>query len=157
MQYQLEKVTLAKKDVLYNLLQFALYDSSQYIENEINENGKINYTWFDNYFTDSDRDAYFIKSEDKYIGFVMINEHLKFNGSGKSIAEFLILPQYRRNHIGKKVAMEIFTMYPGNWEIEPIKNSVQAYNFWKRTIDEYTESKYEIKEKEQNQIFTFNK
>ena len=31
MEYQLEKVTFDKKDILYNLLQFALYDGSQYI------------------------------------------------------------------------------------------------------------------------------
>ena len=62
MEYQLEKVTLDKKEILYNLLQFALYDGSQYIKNELNEKGMFNYTWFDNYFTDLDREAYFIKS-----------------------------------------------------------------------------------------------
>ena len=92
MEYQLEKVTLDKKEILYNLLQFALYDGSQYIKNELNEKGMFNYTWFDNYFTDLDREAYFIKSSDNYLGFVIINENLKFNKSGKSVAEFLIMP-----------------------------------------------------------------
>ena len=154
MEYQLEKVTLDKKEILYNLLQFALYDGSQYIKNELNEKGMFNYTWFDNYFTDLDREAYFIKSSNNYLGFVMINENLKFNKSGKSVAEFLIMPQYRRNHIGKKVAMEIFNMYHGIWEVEPIENSEQAYKFWKKTIEEYTGNKYEMKN---NQIFIFNK
>lgn len=154
MEYQLEKVTLDKKDVLYNLLQFALYDGSQFIENELNEKGNFNYTWFDNYFTDANRKSYFIKNDYKYIGFVMINENLKFNNSGKSVAEFLIMPQYRRNHIGKKVAMEIFNMYPGWWEVEPIENSESAYNFWKKTIEEYTSNDFEIKDEK---IFIFNK
>ena len=107
-EYQLEKVTLDKKEILYNLLQFALYDGSQYIKNELNEKGMFNYTWFDNYFTDLDREDHFIKSSNNYLGFVMINENLKFNKSGKSVVEFLIIPQYRRNHIGKKVAIKIF-------------------------------------------------
>ena len=154
MEYQLEKVTFYKKDILYNLLQFALYDGSQYIENELNENGNFNYTWFDNYFTDDNRESYFIKSQNKYIGFVMINENLKFNNSGKSIAEFLIMPQYRRHHIGKKVAMEIFNMYPGWWEVEPIENSESAYKFWKKTIEEHTLNNFEIKD---GKIFVFNK
>ena len=154
MEYQLEKVTLDKKEILYNLLQFALYDGSQYIKNELNENGMFNYTWFDNYFTDLDREAYFIKSGDNYLGFVMINENLKFNKSGKSVAEFLIMPQYRRNHIGKKVAIEIFDKYKGYWEVEPIGDSEQAYYFWKKTIEEYTENNYEIKD---NQVFVFEK
>ena len=36
MNYILEKVTLDKKEVLHNLLQFALYDGSKYIKNELN-------------------------------------------------------------------------------------------------------------------------
>ena len=154
MEYQLEKVTLDKKEILYNLLQFALYDGSQYIKNELNEKGMFNYTWFDNYFTDLDREAYFIKSSNNYLGFVMINGNLKFNKSGKSVAEFLIMPQYRRNHIGKKVAIEIFDKYKGYWEVEPIEGSEQAYYFWKKTIEEYTENNYEIKD---NQVFAFEK
>ena len=152
MDYQLEKVVIEKKDTLFNLLQFALYDGSQYIQNELNENAKFNYTWFDNYFTDLNIEAYFIKSDDKYLCFVMINENLKFNKLGKSIAEFLIMLQYRRNHIGKKVAMKIFDMYHGIWEVEPIEGSEQAYYFLKNTIEQYTNNKYELKE---NRVFIF--
>lgn len=156
MNYILEKVTLDKKEVLHNLLQFALYDGSKYIENELNENAKFEYKWFNNYFTDSDREAYFIKNNDLYLGFVMINGNLKFNNSGKSIAEFLIMPQYRRNHIGKKVAIEIFEKYKGYWEVEPIKNSNEAYSFWKKTIEEYTKGNYTIKNNGIEEIFIFN-
>lgn len=33
MDYQLERVSIDNKDILFNLLQFALYDGSQYIDN----------------------------------------------------------------------------------------------------------------------------
>ena len=89
---------------------------------------------------------------DKLIGFVMVNENLKIYSNGKSIAEFLIFPSYRRKKIGKQVAITIFDMYLGNWEVEPIKNSIQAYKFWQNTIKEYTNNNYE----EKNKIFTFN-
>ena len=156
MNYTLDKVTLDEKEILYNLLQFAIYDGSQYIENDLNENAKFQYKWFDNYFTDEDRDAYFIKRGKTYLGFVMINENLKFNSNGKCIAEFLIMPQYRRNHIGKKVAMEIFEKYRGYWEVEPMKNSKQAYLFWKKTIKEYTSGNYIVKNSGESEIFVFN-
>ena len=41
MNYTLDKVTLDEKEILYNLLQFALYDGSQYIENNFSINGLI--------------------------------------------------------------------------------------------------------------------
>lgn len=156
MNYILEKVRSDKKEILYNLVQFALYDGSRYIENELKENGKFEYKWFNNYFTDKNREAYFIKKGKTYLGFIMINENLKFNNNGKSIAEFLIMPQYRRKHIGKKVAIEVFEKYKGYWEVEPIKNSNEAYSFWKKTIEEYTNGNYIIKNNGTEKIFIFN-
>lgn len=152
MEIKLEKVTSEEKTILYNLLQFAIYDASQYVDIDLNESGFFDYDWFENYFIDDDRDAYFIKMGDKLIGFVMVNENLKIYSNGKSIAEFLIFPSYRRKKIGKQVAITIFDMYLGNWEVELIKNSIQAYKFWQNTIKEYTNNNYE----EKNKIFTFN-
>jgi len=92
MKYEIVEVMLDDKDKLYKLLQFVLYDGSQYIDNDINDNLVFEYNWFDNYFTDNDRNAYFIKSDNKYLGMVMVNENLKFNNKGKCVAEFLIMP-----------------------------------------------------------------
>ena len=105
MDYEIVAADVKDKDKLYRLLQYALYDSSQYIDKNINEERIFEYRWFDNYFTDSDRNAYFIKNGKDYLGMVMVNEYLKFNNTGKSIAEFFILPKYRRKHIGKKSHM----------------------------------------------------
>ena len=157
MNYVLEKVDESKKDILYHLLQFSLYDGSQYIENDLNKECLYDYKWFNNYFTDLDRDAYFIKNNDEYLGFVMVNENLKFNKSGKCIAEFLIMPRYRRNHIGKKVAIDIFNMYDGEWEVQPMENNPIAYAFWKNTINEYTNGNYEVKNDGIEDVFLFKK
>lgn len=157
MNYVLEKVEESKKDILFHLLQFSLYDGSQYIENDLNKECLYDYRWFNNYFTDLDRDAYFIKNNDEYLGFVMVNENLKFNKSGKCIAEFLIMPRYRRNHIGKKVAIDIFNMYDGEWEVQPMENNPIAYAFWKNTINEYTNGNYEVKNDGIEDVFLFKK
>ena len=157
MNYVLEKVNDSKKDILFHLLQFSLYDGSQYIENDLNKDCLYDYRWFNNYFTDLDRDAYFIKNNDEYLGFVMVNENLKFNKSGKCIAEFLIMPRYRRNHIGKKVAIDIFNMYDGEWEVQPMENNPIAYAFWKNTINEYTNGNYEVKNDGIEDVFLFKK
>ena len=74
---ELEKVKIEDKNKLYNLLQFALYDGSFYIDNIINDECLFDYKWFNNYFTDKTREVYFIKYDNKIAGFVMINQHLK--------------------------------------------------------------------------------
>jgi predicted acetyltransferase len=157
MEYFLEKVDETKKDILYRLLQFSLYDGSQYIDNELNDDCLYDYKWFNNYFTDDNRDAFFIKDDNNYIGFVMVNENLKFNKSGKCIAEFLVIPRYRRCHIGKRVAYDIFNMYDGLWEVQPMENNPAAYAFWKNIINEYTNGNYEIKNDGVEDVFLFRK
>ena len=90
MNVKLVQVKADEKDILYRLLQFALYDGSFYINNE-------------------------------------------FNQTGKTIAEFLIIPNFRRHHIGKKAAILSFEQYPGNWEVQPMENNPGAYNFWEKS------------------------
>ena len=156
MDYEIIKVEKKDKDKLYRLLQYALYDGSQYIDNEIDEDCLFEYGWFDNYFTDDDRDAYFIKNGDKYLGMVMVNENLKFNEEGKCIAEFLIMPRFRRHHLGKKVAYDVFEMFKGDWEVQPMENNSTAYSFWKNIINEYTNGNYRVKNDGIEDVFMFN-
>ena len=141
---RLDKVLLEEKELLFRLLQFALYDGSLYNTNKIGSDGLFPYKWFDNYFSDSDREAFFIRDDDKIVGFVMINQFMKKCDSGHSVAEFLVLPEYRRNHIGKKIAFLVFDMYPGNWEVEPIENSNEACRFWENVVINYTDNNYDF-------------
>ena len=150
----LEKVKNDKKDVLYRLLQYSLYDESINDGNEMNDEGIFEYKYFDNYFTDDDREAYLIKNEEtnKLLGFVMINTFMQKSNNGHSIAEFMVIPKYRKNKIGKEIAIRCFNMYKGNWEVSPSIGSEQAYLFWKKVIDEYTNNNNEFLDG----IFIFN-
>lgn len=143
MNYRLQKVGLCDKEILHRLLQYSLFEESETDLNEMDNNAVFEYKWFDSYFTDKERDAYFIKSKDnKLRGFVMINTCMQKTQSGHSIAEFMIIPKYRRQKIGKLAAFEIFNMYKGFWEISPSFGSEKAYLFWKKVIEEYTDSEY---------------
>ena len=148
------KVKNAEKDILFRLLQYSLFEESENDLNEMNEKALFEYKYFDKYFTDIDRDAYFIKQKEtnRLLGFVMVNEYVQLCNNGHSIAEFLVIPKYRRNGIGKKVAFQIFDKYLGNWEVSPSYNSEKAYSFWNKTIGEYTRNNLEYK----NGIFIFN-
>ncbi len=158
MNYELKKVTIDDKEILWNLLQLALYDGSFYVDNEVDENGIYEYNWFNNYFTDNDRTAFIIKNENKILGFALINGNLKIahDCKAQTIAEFLILPPYRKNHIGKKVAYEIFNMFDGEWEVQPMDNNVGAYQFWRKIIKEYTNNEYKVYQfDDQEDVFIF--
>lgn len=154
MNTYLERVKEEDKDILFRLLEYSLYEESMNDGNEMNEEGVFEYKHFDDYFTQDNRDAFFIRKKEtnKLLGFVMINTYMQKTNKGHSIAEFMVIPKYRKMHIGKQIAFECFNLYKGNWEVSPSLGSESAYQFWKKTIDEYTNNKNEYIER----IFIFN-
>ena len=155
MNIYLDRVKESKKETLYRLLEYSLFEESLNDGNEMNEEAIFEYKYFDSYFTDKKRDAFFIreKETDKLLGFVMINTHMEIKEQGHSIAEFMVIPKYRRNKIGKKAAKMCLDMYDGIWEISPSNGSQTAYSFWKNVIDDYTNKNNEYI----NKIFVFEK
>ena len=154
MNIYLEKVKEENKEVLYRLLEYSLYEESANDLNEMNEEAIFEYKYFNSYFTDDDRDAYFIreKGTNKILGFAMVNSYVQVFENGHSIAEFMVIPKYRKNHIGKKVAFELFDRYRGNWEVSPSYNSCSALFFWNKVVKDYTSSNYKF----ENDLFLFN-
>ena len=120
----------------------------------MNEDAIFEYKYFNSYFTDDDRDAYFIREKEtnKILGFAMVNTYVQVFENGHSIAEFMVIPKYRKNNIGKKVAFELFDRYRGNWEVSPSYNSCSALFFWNKVIKDYTSSNYKF----ENDLFLFN-
>ena len=98
MNIKLERVPSTKKDTLYRLLEYSLFEESLTDGNEMNDDAIFEYKYFDNYFTDNNRDAFFIREEEsnKLLGFVMINTYMQHIKEGHSIAEFMVIPKYRR-------------------------------------------------------------
>lgn len=146
MNYYLDRVKVEDKDILYRLLQYSLFEESANDLNEPNDRGEFVYRHFEDYFTDDTRDAFLIKEVDsnKLLGFVMVNSYVEKIDEGKSIAEYLVLPKYRRNKIGKRVAFDVFNMYKGKWEVKPSYNSESAYLFWKNVCESYTNGNVEF-------------
>lgn len=140
MDIVLETVSMYKKDTLFRLLQYSLFEESISDGNDMNDEALFEYPWFELYFTEEEREAYFIKEQGtgRLLGFVMVNTHMEKRSPGHSIAEFMVLPKFRRNNIGKKAAVTCFDMHIGNWEVSPSCGSNQAYLFWKNVIGGYT-------------------
>ena len=141
-QYKLEQIKIEDKDILYRLLQYSLFEESLTDKNEMNNKAIFEYKWFDSYFQDNNREAYIIKEQEtnKILGFAMVNQYMQKSKNGHSIAEFMIIPKYRRLKIGKRVAIELFNMHKGIWKVKPSYGSERAFLFWKNVIDEYTKN-----------------
>jgi len=161
MKIDIEKIESKDKSILINLFQLYLHDITASLPMNVNEHGLFEYNEIDFYFNDDkNHHAFFIRSDDKYIGFVLIDNNfmvLDQKENNYDLSEMFILNAYKNKRIGREVAVRIFDMFKGNWEIKPVPRSESARRFWERTIKDYTNNNYKIEFPKPNRItFIFN-
>lgn len=145
MKVALVKVKEAEKSVLRQLLELYAYDFSAYDGAEVNVHGFYGYTYFDYYWTEETRHPFFIKVNDGLAGFVLVNEYcyVATTPGTKSIAEFFVMRKYRRQGIGKSVAVQVFDRFPGPWEVIQHGENEPSKIFWEAVVREYTRENFQ--------------
>src|SRR5690606_15927855 len=96
MDYDIQIATLEQKETLRNLLQFYIYDFSEYMDLHFEENGRYDDYPIDEYWTTDPHYPYLIRQDGKYVGFVLVKLKNRDNDVYFSIAEFFIAKKYRR-------------------------------------------------------------
>ncbi|TCQ24974.1 GNAT family N-acetyltransferase [Rhizobium sp. PP-CC-3G-465] len=94
------------------------------------------YPYFALYFEDADRWAYMIEVSQEGAwnpaGFALVNQH---SCSGLPIdhamAEFCVLPAFRRTGLGQYAARRLLALHTGIWELGVVKRNAAACSFWR--------------------------
>jgi predicted acetyltransferase len=144
MDLKLMRASLEHKDVIKNLMQLYIYDFSEYINCDVEEDGLFKaYTDLEEYWKEENhRFPYIIKQGEKYAGFVLVRFIKSEARDYFSIAEFFILKKYRREGIGRAVAGQIFDLHSGQWEVYQKESNKPAQIFWNKIIDKYTNGQF---------------
>ena len=145
MNISIELVKKEEKEILKNLLEKYNYEFSQYNDLDVNNLGLYGYDYLDCYWTEENRFPYFIKVNNNLAGFVMVNDYQEEKlDTNYTISEFFIMFKYRRTGIGKYVVKYILEKYTGKWQLKYHPKNEISKIFWNKTIEEYTNGKYEI-------------
>jgi predicted acetyltransferase len=143
MKIEVVKTTSEDKSVLRNMMELYLYDFSEYDGADLNPHGPFEYEYIDQYWTEPERQAFFLKVEGKLAGFALIREVESSEGNNYySMAEFFVLRKYRRKNIGKNFAQRLFNLFPGFWKVAQEENNHPSQVFWRKVISEYTNGSY---------------
>jgi predicted acetyltransferase len=143
MNITIKKAAVNEKEIIKNLMQFYFYDFSEFIEAHLEESGQFGaYPYLDDYWNDPTRFPYLVKIDGKLAGFALVrlieeNEQRYF-----SIAEFFVMKKYRRTGLGKVLAIEVFNLHQGEWEVFQMEKNIPAQHFWRKVISDYTNGKY---------------
>jgi predicted acetyltransferase len=140
MNFKLIKASREYISVMENLIQFYIYDFSEFVELDVKEDGLFEpYSGLTEYWEEgSERFLYFIKEEEKYVGFVLVRHISLSDRNYFSMAEFFVMRKYRRKGIGRSMAEQVFNLHEGQWEIYQKESNRPAQDFWKKIISEYT-------------------
>ena len=143
---ELVPVAIEQKETLRNLLEKYLCEFAQYDLRDVQEDGLYHYRWLDCYWTDPNRWAYFIRVDGKLAGFAMVNDYPEIPDRKPDfcLAEFYVLPRYRRAGVGREAAFQLFDLHRGQWQFQRHPHNVPSVHFWNRVVKEYTHGRYEL-------------
>jgi predicted acetyltransferase len=132
MDVELVAVEEADKPVLMNLVQFYQYDFSEIRDLALTRHGIFIYRYLDPYFTEADREPYFITVDGQLAGFTLARGDVH-DGSW-NIAEFFVARRYRRQGVARESARRLFARHPGVWTLSFDHNNEPAAALWRSVV-----------------------
>jgi len=144
------------KPIIENLMQFYMYDFSNYVDLDVEADGLFKaYKDLALYWNDKNRFPYIIQTQNTYAGFALVRWIETPQQSHYSIAEFFVMNKYRRAGIGKTIANQLFNLHKGNWEVFQKETNKPAQLFWHSVIDTYTKGNFTERLKDGKRIQAF--
>ena len=121
------------------------YDFSEFDGQDLDEHGCFGYGDLDYFWFEPTHAVFLVTVDEKLAGFVLIDDEVVVTGNERSVTEFFIMRKYRRQGVGKQVAIEVFRRLPAKWEVRVIEQNFAAQDFWRCVIAEYTQDKFQEK------------
>jgi predicted acetyltransferase len=145
MEISIIQVPVNEKEILRNLMEKYLYEFTQYDNLGVNNLGLCGYDYIDQYWTEENRFAYFIRVDGWLAGFMMVNDVKEINvDTNYSMAEFFVIYKYRKSGVGTYAVNYALNKFKGKWQIRYHPKNITSKNFWNKIVNEYTNGKYEI-------------
>ncbi len=137
------------RELLRNINQKYLYEMTNFYDDEMDEKGNLHYGYFDAYFTDPKRKAFFLYEEKTLVGFAMIHPYSNLGERPDYVlAEFTVFPMYRRKHLAIRAAELIFTGFQGRWEVKYNEKNAAAKALRNRATAQYHPDRTRLNETE---------
>ncbi|MEH7083662.1 GNAT family N-acetyltransferase [Neobacillus drentensis] len=147
----LVKVLKEDENILHNLMQFYIYEFTKFLpEITLEDNGLYRPYDLTEFWISPNHHPFFIKQDDELIGFALVESGIEEEPN--SILEFFIIQKYAGRGFGKIAAKQLFTIFPGKWQITQIEKNYPAQAFWRNTISKFTGGSYSERSDERKRV-----
>jgi predicted acetyltransferase len=137
----LRAATAADRALLEGLMQFYIYDFSEFARNaadfHFNAQGAFEpYPYLNQYFSEPNCWPLLIYADGAVAGFALVNQHSHLTGGviERNMGEFFVGRPFRRNGVATAAVHKILELHPGQWEVAVALKNAPARNFWPRAI-----------------------
>ncbi len=140
MLVELVAATSAQQIVLSNLLQFYMYDFSEFLPLELAPDGRFEYSQLPLYWLDPLRFPFLAVVDGRWAGFVFVKQIPNSPGEGSlwDMTEFFVMRSYRGRGVGTSLARLAFKRFPGTWQVRVMEANAPARRFWQQAIAAFT-------------------
>lgn len=131
--------------LLRNLYQLYLYEFSRFTtEWRVREDGRFEESDLEDCWNSAHRRIFLSRSGNEWAGFAIVDLDLPESGGAtvNELSEFFIMPPYRRQGLGERVACELFDRFKGRWELAIVETNEDALQFWRAVLRRYTNGQY---------------
>ncbi len=136
-------VTVRRADVdgctvIEQMMQFYMYDLSQWYPLVLNESGMYTLSPKADYWADAATIPYLIDVNDELAGFAVVDGDRIDQQTDFNLGYFFIMPRYRGQGVGKAAFQQIVQRHIGQWEIYFLSQNQLAAHFWPNAIQMVT-------------------
>ena len=137
---QLWRAGQVDRERFLRLYELYSYDFSEIYQLDVDELGSYGHKDLIGCWSEQDRYPILFRVDEMLGGFAIVDHRSYLTGDSNTwdMAEFFVLRKYRRLGVGSFVAMRLFDMFPGRWEVRQAAKNLGAQAFWRCVISEYT-------------------
>jgi predicted acetyltransferase len=131
--------------LLRNLYQLYLYEFSRFTtEWRVQEDGRFLESDLEGCWENDYEKIFLLRLDSAWVGFAIVDLDVpEDDGSTyNELAEFFIMPPYRRQGIGAMVARKLFDEAKGLWALTIVETNEDALRFWRKVVGRYTNGQF---------------
>lgn len=136
---QVLPATIDQRSVLENLIEFYVYDFTQYVTVPLDPTGRFEYPQLPLYWTDPNRYPFIISVEARLAGFALVKKGSEFSDNSDvwDMTEFFVMRGERGRGVGHAAARQVWQRFSGSWEVRVLPANQGALQFWRESITRF--------------------
>jgi predicted acetyltransferase len=117
-------------DTLENLMQFYMYDFSEWLPLKLADHGFFSIQPKLDYWRHPGTQPFLIRVDDELAGFVTVDTETQMAGAEHNIGYFFLTRRFRGQGVAQFVVSTLLSRLPGQWQIFHIDANLPARRFW---------------------------